>query len=116
VTDDSLVPTITTVQPLTVWELLSRHQSITPLLDGAPDTVVTSITGMVAALNQAFTDVERVALAAFDTVPRDVSRAEQDAFIDSLPHPDIVRSMLDGHNYAPAIWRLVQPATDQEHS
>lgn len=100
---------LTGVNARTIWELLSNHQSIDKLLDVVPDEFYQWVKKIVADLNQRFSDIEREALAVFDQVPRDVTRKEQAEFITTTAHPGIVFSMLDGKNYAPAIWKMIRP-------
>lgn len=100
---------LTGVNARTIWELLSNHQSIDKLLDVVPDEFYQWVKRIVADLNGRFSDIEREALAVFDLVPRDVSRKDQAAFIMKHQNPGIVFSMLDGKNYAPAIWKIIRP-------
>mgnify|MGYP003327704585 CR=1 FL=1 len=100
---------LTGVNARTIWELLSNHQSVEKLLDVVPDEFYRWVQRIVSELNNAFTEIEKVALAEFDYVPRDVSRKEQAEHIKGCTYPSILFSMLDGKNYAQAIWRMIRP-------
>lgn len=100
---------LTGVNARTVWELLSNHQSLDRLLDVVPDEFYRWVKQIVSGLNLAFSEIERVALADFGRVPRDVSRKEQAEFIKSCSYPSLLFAMLDGKNYAPGIWKMVRP-------
>lgn len=100
---------LTGVNARTIWELLANHQSIDQLLDVVPDEFYRWVKQIVADLNMAFTEMENIALADFDLVPRDVSRREQAEFIKRCTYPAILFGMLDGKNYAPMIWKAIKP-------
>lgn len=104
---------ITGLSARTIWEMLADHRSLDRLLEAVPDEFYQWVRRTATDLNAAFTALERQALDALDSVPRDAPRRVQAEHIKAGPLPGVVFAMLDQKPYAHTLWRMIRPDASQ---
>ncbi|MBC7774546.1 MAG: T4 RnlA family RNA ligase [Phycisphaerae bacterium] len=97
---------ITGVSNVTVWEHLAAGRSLDELLERVPDEFYNWVQQVVAELQSQFSAIEFACQAAFKVLE---TRKDTALYFLTQPHPQVLFAMLDGKDYAGAIWKLVKP-------
>ncbi|MCU0449358.1 MAG: hypothetical protein MUC97_05855 [Bernardetiaceae bacterium] len=97
---------LTHVSSRDIWEYLATGQPLEPLLERVPDEFYTWVKQQVAQLTDSYQAIEQLCQAQF----KDLGDRKTNAFYyQTQTYPGILFSMLDGRDYAPAIWKMVKP-------
>ena len=97
---------ITQVSSLSIWEYLKEGQSLDEILDRVPDEFYQWVRKTNEDLHAAFRNVEERARAEFKVLG---NRKETALYFQQCTYPALLFAMLDGKDYAPAIWKLIRP-------
>lgn len=97
---------MTRVQAKDIWECLSQNQDLDQFLDAVPDEFYHWVKDTKAALETKYQAIEAECQAAF----RDLgSRKETALYFQTQKYPSVLFLMLDGRDYAQAIWKSIKP-------
>ncbi|HKV42650.1 MAG TPA: hypothetical protein VJX67_25850, partial [Blastocatellia bacterium] len=97
---------LTGITPRHIWESLRDKDSIESLIDRVPDEFYRWVRGIEIGLREQYAAIESVCRAEFR--PRE-NRKDTAAYFQTLSHPSILFSMLDGKDYSGKIWKLIRP-------
>ncbi|MFN0034319.1 MAG: T4 RnlA family RNA ligase [Saprospiraceae bacterium] len=97
---------VTGASNVTIWEHLAAERPLDELLERVPDEFYAWVQQVVAELQGEFAAIETECRAAFKTFD---TRKETALYFLTQPHPPVLFAMLDGKDYAGAIWKLVKP-------
>lgn len=100
---------LTGVNAKHVWEMLASGGDLSPLYERVPDEYYRWLRGVESELRADFARIEREARSELDAMPNYDDRKQKAAYIVTKKHPSIMFAMMDGKDYAPAIWKLVKP-------
>lgn len=89
-----------------IWELLLQNKPLNELIHFVPDEFYDWVKKTENDLRLAYEAIETIAKLEFKKLEDRKTTAE---YYKTCTYPGILFSMLDGKNYAPKIWRMVQP-------
>ena len=99
---------------LTVWEMLSQHQSVRSLRDQVDSKLFAQITAAESFFNKRFTTIEREVLAELDSIPAELPIEDKQQFIENCVHTKILLRIINNERYASLIWQAIKPETTKE--
>ncbi len=97
---------MTRVTSYNIWEYLKSGEPMDEILEQMPDEFYDWAKATKEALEVNFRAIENKAKADFKVL---ATRKETAAYFLTQDYPSILFLMLDGRDYADAIWRLVKP-------
>jgi len=100
---------LTGITERTIWEMLSSKMGIEKVAEYVPDEFYAWMKEVAKGLQKQFSDIENAALSVLGQVNRSAERRDQALFIVKHPNSGIIFNMLDGKDYAPAIWKMIRP-------
>lgn len=103
---------ITQCSSVTIWEALSKRQSLTELLEAVPDEFYDWVRSTVDRLNFMYYGIARKAVADFQEITATVgteSRKDFAAAAKKTQYPGLVFSLLDGKSIEEQVWKMVRP-------
>lgn len=100
-----------TVTQYEVWEMLSRRQRVDKLKETVSSDAYTQISEFAANLASQFTAVEQEVLEELRNLPFDETE-ELEKTIASSRNEILLRLIIDGEDYAPLIWKIIEPRTE----
>lgn len=101
---------LTGVNAKRIWEILSSGQSLDEILERVPDEFYGWVQKIKTDLETGYTTYEHLAKAMYKQVVDLPSRKEQALYLaKNFQFPGIVFNMLDGKEYSPQIWKLLEP-------
>lgn len=98
---------VTGLSQIGIWEMLK--EGIDPTTQDIPDEMYAWLDGIVTDLCGKFIKIENECLKVSEEAKQLPSRKEQAIFITKHKHTGVIFSMLDGKEYAQAIWKLIRP-------
>ena len=98
---------------LTVWQMLSQHQSVRSLRDQVDSKVFAQITAAELLFNKKFTAMEREVLTELDLIPAELHAEDKQQFIENCAHAKILLCIVNKERYAPLIWQAIKPETTE---
>lgn len=97
---------ITQISSVDIWEYLSTGQSFEEILEKVPDEFYQWVKKMRARLLAEYNQIEAQCKRDFKVLE---SRKETALYFLQCSYPGILFAMLNGKNYAPAIWKMIRP-------
>lgn len=98
---------LTGVTPRHIWDLLKDGKSIDELADRVPDEFFAWLRKVDTKIRGDFERIEQSCRKVFRSdFPTRKDAAE---YFKQCEHPAVLFAMLDGHNYAQRIWKLIYP-------
>jgi hypothetical protein len=97
---------------LSVWQMLSSHQSVRVLRNHVDPPMFAKISAMESELTKQFTTVEYEVLAELDSIPAELSNTEKRKFAETCKHTDILLRIMNHQPYTQLIWETIKPAAD----
>jgi hypothetical protein len=97
-----------------VLDLLSARQRVDLVAHDLDAEAAAELLAAAERLNTKFSEIERTVLDELAEMPRDVPIEDQFALAAITSHPSILHAMLDGDDYATAIWELIGELIDAE--
>lgn len=104
---------ITQCTARTIWDLLRNSQSFDDLLQKVPDEFYAWVQTTKNNLQVQYNNIEATARLGYIQVKSLPTRKEQAAIVCKHPHSAIIFSMLDGKDYADAIWKQLKPQAEK---
>ena len=100
---------VTGVSTKTIWEALRDGISLDEMLERVPDEFNEFVRSTIAELREKFEDMESVGRELAESVRHLPTRKEQAAIVSRHPCSAVAFAVLDGKDYAPRIWRAIEP-------
>lgn len=97
---------ITQISSVNIWEYLSTGQSFEEILEKVPDEFYQWVKKMRTRLLEEYNQIEAQCKQDFKVLE---SRKDTALYFLQCTYPGILFAMLNGKNYAPAIWRMIRP-------
>jgi RNA ligase len=97
---------LTRIQAKDIWECLYEGQNLDQFLEAVPDEFYQWVKTVKADLEAQFKAIEMDYQARFKDLG---DRKTTAAYFQTQPNPKILFLMLDGRDYAQAIWKLIKP-------
>ena len=95
-----------------VWRMLSSRQRVEKLEETLPSVAYAQVCDLAKDLACEFTTVERSVLQELSELPFD--GAEQlEQTISTSPNEILLRLIIEGEDYAPIIWKIIEPKTGE---
>jgi RNA ligase len=101
----------TRTNPHDIWEYLRDDKPLDALLDQMPDEFYAWVRKTEAELKAQFQRIETIARQELRT--GFATRREAATYIGQCNYPAVTFKMLDGADYRPKIWRLLEPKNNQ---
>lgn len=92
-----------------VWDMLSRRQHVSKLADMVPASSYAQITELAQDLAKEFSSIEQTYLTELTALPFDDGDEAVEHSLQQSEHQDLLRLMLTGEDYAPIIWKMLEP-------
>jgi RNA ligase len=101
---------MTNLSTTSVWEVLSRGESMDNLLKGVPDEFFNKIKEYETELLNEFSALKSEYEDHFESIKRLGTRKLFAQFATSVfKHPSLLFGLLDGKDIGPTIWRIIKP-------
>lgn len=97
---------VTQISSVDIWEYLSSGQSFDEVLEKVPDEFYQWVKKIRAGLLEQYSAIEEQCKRDFKVLE---TRKDTALYFLQCKYPAILFSMLNGKNYAPAIWRIIRP-------
>lgn len=97
---------ITQISSVDIWTYLSQGQSFAEILEKVPDEFYQWVKATRERLELQYAAIEALCHADFKVLD---TRKDTALYFLQCSYPAILFSMLNGKDYAPAIWKLIRP-------
>jgi T4 RnlA family RNA ligase len=97
---------ITRVQAKDIWECLSQNQNLAQFLEAVPDEFYHWVKDTKLELETKYQEIETECQQVFKDLG---NRRETALYFQTQTYPGVLFLMLDGRDYAQAIWKLIKP-------
>jgi RNA ligase len=101
---------LTQVSSKTIWEYLSNNESLEKILEKVPDEFYHWVRSTIHKLTTDFQEIEDYCKQHFKILE---TKKDTALYFKTLKYESVLFAMLNGKNYAPIIWKMIEPSFEK---